>query len=349
MNSPSLKKLLLSAIILSVASFAIFQFDLIKYVYGQAKGQAKILYHAKPIDHFLDDEAFDEKLKEKIRLIQEIRTYAMDSLGLSNSKNYTTLYDQQGKDILWNVVACEPFALKSYQWKFPFLGSFGYKGHFKLENAQKERDLLDAQGYDTNIYPVSGWSTLGWFRDPILSNMLRRSEGQLADLIIHELTHATIFVHDNLRLNENIATFIGYEGAKAFLKEKYGEASTVYQRYIYQEADGRKYRDHMMRGANSLDSSYQAMSSLPLQMKDSLKSLKIMKIVATLDTVSFYDTTRFENIFKKSLPNNATFTSYLRYHSGREALEKDYFNEFDGNIQAYILYLKRKYNWLAVE
>jgi predicted aminopeptidase len=55
---------------------------------------------------------------------------------------------------------------------------------------------------------------LGWFTDPILSKMLMRSEGDLANLIIHEMSHATIFVKDSIEFNENLATFIGDRGAE---------------------------------------------------------------------------------------------------------------------------------------
>ncbi len=44
--------------------------------------------------------------------------------------------------------------------------------------------------------------------------MLNRSEGDLANLIIHEMSHATIFVKDSVDFNENLATFIGDRGAE---------------------------------------------------------------------------------------------------------------------------------------
>ena len=86
--------------------------------------------------------------------------------------------------------------------------------------ADKEMELLKEAGYDVGMRTVGGWSTLGWFKDPILSNMLNRSYGDLANLIIHELVHATIFVKDSVEFNENLASFIGDQGAKLFLKRK---------------------------------------------------------------------------------------------------------------------------------
>ena len=69
-----------------------------------------------------------------------------------------------------------------------------------------EKELKE-EGLDTNIRTAGGWSTLGWFEDPILSNMLNDSEAGFAELLIHELTHGTLFVKDSVRFNENLATF----------------------------------------------------------------------------------------------------------------------------------------------
>jgi len=141
----------------------------------------------------LNDPEFPDSLKSKLIIAQKARTYAIKSLGLNQSNNYTKMFDQKGEVLLWNLSACEPYELKPYQWSFPFLGKMPYKGYFKIEEAKKEQEILDSLGYDTRIRPVGGWSTLGILNDPILSNMLRRSDGALADIIIHELTHANNF------------------------------------------------------------------------------------------------------------------------------------------------------------
>jgi predicted aminopeptidase len=59
-------------------------------------------------------------LKQKLVLIQEIRRFAIDSLGINDSKNYTTVYDQQGKPVLWVVTACELMLWKPQNGNFHF-------------------------------------------------------------------------------------------------------------------------------------------------------------------------------------------------------------------------------------
>src|SRR5690606_16862314 len=140
------------------------------------------------------------------------------------------------------------FALKPVEWKFPLLGSFPYKGFFEYDMALKEKAKLDGDSLDTNIGVVGGWSTLGWFKDPILSNMLLRSEGDLSDLIIHELTHGTLFVKDSVDFNENLATFIGKKGARRFLKQVFGVNSKEYIQYEEGSKDSERFTSHILRG-----------------------------------------------------------------------------------------------------
>jgi predicted aminopeptidase len=123
------------------------------------------------------------------------------------------------------------FQLKAYEWDFPLIGSFSYKGFFNYDQALEEEDKIRKNGYDTSIDEIAGWSTLGWFKDPVLSDMLDRSSGSLANLIIHELTHGTLYVKDNVDFNENLASFVGDKGALIFLRHKYGENSKEYHEY----------------------------------------------------------------------------------------------------------------------
>src|SRR5690606_11560390 len=139
-------------------------------------------------------------------------------------------------------------------WKFPLLGSFPYKGFFDYNMALKEQEKLKEENFDTYIGVVGGWSTLGWFTDPILSNMLSRKEGELADLIVHELTHGTLFVKDSVEFNENLATFIGNKGAEIILKSKYGENSPEYTGYMQRREDNARFASHILRGSDRLDS-----------------------------------------------------------------------------------------------
>lgn len=322
----------------------IFNYDLIGYGIGQGRGQFSILWQAKSIEETLADENFPDSLKKNLRLVEEIKQFAIDSLDLKPTKNYTTVYDQQGKEILWVVSACEPFAFEPRTWSFPIIGSFTYKGFFDFEKAKKLAEGLKDEGLDIHVRSVSGWSTLGWFRDPILSNMLAEPPGELANTIIHELTHATIFVPDSMTFNENLATFIGNRGAEKFLEFKYGPDSEQYQNYMSNRQDSKKFTRYIVKSANDLDSLYNTMVTYPDSVKQLRKDAFIEQLADGLQDVDFINKERYSGIYKRFKPNNAYFISFLNYRERQGEFDEMYYEEHAENLSSFIQYWKGLYS-----
>lgn len=337
-----MKKKILRGSLIILTLLIIWQWDLIIYGINQAQGQLRVIRGAVPIGEVLADPEFPDSLKQKIRLTMEVRKYATEVLGLENSENYTTLYDQKGKPILWNLSASEKYELKPYTWYFPFLGSVPYKGYFELKPAQDEEKELRKSGYDTRIRTVGGWSTLGILKDPILSNMLRRGDGALAELIIHELTHSTIFVKNNIDFNENLASFIGVRGAELFLRKHFGDSSTQLIEYLNSEKDNKVYTRLILNGTEKLDSVYSTFdASMTDTLKDSLKALTIRQITESLDSNHFYNE-QYYHLFDEELPNNAYFMAFIRYHAQEDSLTGVY-QKHGENLPRFIKALKSQY------
>lgn len=321
-----------------------YYWPLITYGVGQGWGQLKIIRDARPVEEFLADPTFPDSLKARLRLIQAARKFAIDSLGLNNTDNYTSLYDQKGEEIMWVIIACEPFRLAEKRWDFPVIGSVPYKGFFDKAKAQRERDALEKEGWDVGVRNPDGWSTLGWFTDPILSGMLRRSEGDLASLIIHEMVHATIYVKDSSDFNENLASFIGDRGAELFLLRAFGDTSRQYQEYIHQDGDYRKVVDHMLRATRKLDSVYQSMSDdEPLDARKERKEKFIRHIVEQFDTIRFSDGRRRSSRFARRLPNNTYFMSFRTYESKHDTMLDAWNEQFDRDLRKMINYYRDVY------
>jgi predicted aminopeptidase len=130
--------------------------------------------------------------------------------------------------------------MEAVEFHFPIIGNFTYKGFFDSTMATQELKIWKQKGYDTDLGQGIAYSTLGWLPEPILSSMLFYSEGKLASLIIHEMTHGTIFVKNEHETSENLANFIGEYGAKRYLKAKYGNESDEYQN-LFVEKNGAKF------------------------------------------------------------------------------------------------------------
>ncbi len=331
-------------ILLVLAALIIWKWSLVSYGIEQGLGQAKIIWNAQPVEKILADPQFPDSLKAKLRLIQEIRKFGIDSLGLKDTKNYKTVYDQKGKEVMWVVMACEPFRLKPKLWDFPVVGTVPYMGYFNKDKAVNEGKKLEQEGFDVSIRNPGGWSTLGWFTDPILSRMLEQSEGDLASLILHEMVHATVWVKDSVDFNENLASFIGDTAAYDFLKYKFGKNSKKYLAYWDGDRNYRKYSAHMLRGAAALDSLYRTMDATEtINSKRKRKEMFIRRIVKALDTLSLHLVKEPSKRFGARLPNNAYFMSFRHYDSKLNTFKKEMSEKSPGDLKGYLRYLSEKF------
>jgi predicted aminopeptidase len=322
--------------------WSIFNFSLINYGIDQLRGQLHIVRSARPIEEMLRDSTVSDSIKQRLIFVNKIKQFAIDSLGLKASENYTTFYDQHGKPLLWVITASDPFQLKPYHWKFPLLGSVSYKGFFKYENGLDELNQLKEDGYDTEYNTVSAWSTLGWFTDPILSNMIHRSKGRIAELIIHEMTHATLYLKSNVNFNENLASVCGEEGAIQFLKSTYGDTSAELREYIFAKEDYDSFSKHMISGSEKLDSLYDSVKDSIVLYKKKVKAEMISSIVNALDTVNFHSKKKYSELFADEKPNNTYFLDFIRYDAQKDEMKKELNKRFNGNIKKYLDELKAR-------
>lgn len=321
--------------------------SLIVYGINQGLGQLNIVWNARPIAEVMADSEFPDSLKSKLHIIDEIKVFAIDSLGLKDSDNYKTVYDQKGEELMWVVTASQPFQLKAKTWNFPVVGTVPYKGYFDKDKAIAEMKQLQEQGWDVGVRNPGGWSTLGWFTDPILSGMLERNEGDLASLIIHEMVHATLFVKDSVEFNENLASFIGDSAAYSFIASKYGRESEEYLTYVYEVMDHQRYSNHVLRGSMVLDSLYNTFGeSDPDDLKRAKKEDLILKIVSSMDTLTLYKYKIPKSRFKERPPNNDYFLAYRRYQSKQTNFKSELEGKYNGNLLEMIRDYKSRFPFL---
>ncbi|GHV81831.1 aminopeptidase [Spirochaetia bacterium] len=179
-----------------------------------------------------------ERNREFAARVGDIRRFAMEELGLKETKNYTRYVEIDRNYLAAVVSAVERDAFVPYEWWFPVVGKVPYKGFFREEDARREGEKLRRRDLDVWIRGVEAFSTLGWFRDPLYSYMRDYPVHELADLVIHELLHATVYLKGHSQFDEELAEFVGREGSHLYIEKRYGPDSEEYRKMVDSAADG---------------------------------------------------------------------------------------------------------------
>ena len=191
-----------------------------RYVARAAWAEGRILARRRPIPLLLRDSTVPAAERARLQLVTDARDWATRTLGLAAGASFTT-YARADRDTLVLVLsAARRDTLAPYTWWFPVVGRFPYKGFFDPADARRAAAALDTAGWATYLRPASAFSTLGWFNDPLLSTTLRLDTLSLANTVIHELTHNTIFLKGNVAFNESFASFVGARGAAEFFRAR---------------------------------------------------------------------------------------------------------------------------------
>lgn len=162
--------------------------------------------------------SLDSLSREKLKMILELREFASAELGLPRNKSYTLFSEIKEEYLGWNVYAAPKFSVEPVTWSFPVAGRVVYRGYFSKEGALKFAKKIEEEGNDVYVSPISAYSTLGWYNDPVLSSHLRLDEIRLAGLIIHELAHQQLYIKGDSRFNESFAVTVERAGVLRWLK-----------------------------------------------------------------------------------------------------------------------------------
>ena len=210
----------------------------IRYVSHLLDGQFAINANLEPIDAVLQSNRLTPQQQAKLELAVAAREYARNVIGLNVGDSYSTFHDTRGKPLIYNLSASRKDRFEPYQWTFPIFGTFPYLGFFDEAYLRETENALIAQGYDTFVYSPDAYSTLGILADPVRSPMLERGEVSLADTIIHELLHNTVWRANDIAFNETMASFVGQQGAAEFLSQRPdGEALADAARAAYADQE----------------------------------------------------------------------------------------------------------------
>jgi len=161
---------------------------------------------------------------------------------------------------VWNVVAAPAYSVTLKNWCFPITGCVTYRGYFDEQEARADAAELAKEGYESNVYPVPAYSTLGWMNwaggDPLLNTFIYYPDGELARLIFHELAHQVVYAKNDTTFNESFATSVERMGSARWLATQ--ASDTARKEYADFNARRNQFRSLALATRKRLEQIYES-------------------------------------------------------------------------------------------
>src|SRR6185312_983179 len=184
----------------------------------------------------------------------------------------------------------------------------------------EEANTFDKTKFDTYVRGVSAYSTLGWFQDSVLSSMLRYEDYELAEVIIHETVHTTLYIKSAAEFNERMATFLGEEGMKLYYRAKGDAGAEQLARAEADSADGKLFSQFITRELQDLRKWYDDNKG-HITAESKAQRLQVLKEHFGRDVKPRLKTDAYRDFEKREL-NNALLLAYQTYEYSLEDFAK---------------------------
>lgn len=276
--------------------------------------QAELLWGRVPLEEAIAAGHYTDEEVERLRLVPEVKAYGA-SIGLADTDNYDTI-NPTWKRTIYNVSAADPLKLENERWWFPIVGSVPYLGFFEEESAERFADEQRARGLDVYVRTAGAYSTLGWFRDPVMPGMLRWPEYLFANTVLHELAHATVWIPGSVQFNESFANFVGDQASRRYMIERYGEDSEEVAAMRRRTADEDRWRAFMHGVFADLEAVY-ADETLDDEAKLARKAEIFGSLASRIDNAGFAEPERWKKAVARRTWNNATMMQFRVYNRSR--------------------------------
>lgn len=302
------------------------------YILRSGYYQAELLASREPIEEVLADGRVSAGEEQRLRMIPEIKAYGR-GLGLHATDNYDTLAVGWNRTI-WNLAACGELSFEPRTWWFPVVGRVPYLGFFDQDDAMFRKAALEEEGWEVHIRTAGAYSTLGWFRDPVLPGMLRWSEADLAEVVFHELAHATLWIPGSVDFNESFANFVGEAAVRHYLVDRFGPEGAPVLAYDRLDRDSLRFEALLHGLYKDLDSVYTDPALTPDQ-KRSRKQALYASMTERVLASDIEDKDRWLGHLRRSPWNNARLMQFRTYNSNEDAFKVVY-DRADGELARFI-------------
>jgi predicted aminopeptidase len=208
------------------------------------------------------------------------------------------------------VQACHPLKFEPKRWSFPIVGTVPYLGFFDEAAARAyAKQIEEEEHLDVDVRGASAYSTLGWFKDPVLSSMIGDGPdalGWLVNTVLHESVHATLYIPGQSSLNESLASFVADKLVVEWLSAHLGPQSKELKSYTEAAASGAERVARLHRAYEELDAVYRSGAS------DDEKRARKAELLAALKA----------DLKGRRELNNASLAGFRTYDTGGPAFER---------------------------
>lgn len=211
---------------------------------------------ARPLARLAAAPGADPRLAEFEALIEDVKTFAHEELGLKATGHYRRLVLTDKGYVADVVSATADDSFERHYWRYPFVGPLPYKGFYRRTDAEREAKRLKERSMDVIIRPVDAFSALGIVEDPLYAFMLDYAPDQIAELIIHESVHATLFLRGEDQFNEELATFLSRLGAERYVGTRYGTDGELARARAARREDAERFRAFLAATGAELERAY---------------------------------------------------------------------------------------------
>lgn len=290
--------------------------------------QISHIFKREKIQDVLESNGFNTDIRDRLKFIQEVKNFGVENLALSPDSGFVYYVELNRDEVGWNVSASSPLKFESYTWWFPIAGEVPYKGFFNYEKAIEEENNLKKKGLDTRVRITGGYSTLGWFSDPIFSPQLKWEKPKLAGMVIHEMAHATVYIPGDTRFNESYANFVEKKGIEKFYQNS---QNSEYPEELKNRDLRKKSLDLIKKTAFRLETIYNSNLSDAEKLERKREKIQEFKDIALKEKLV---SSKNKQKFLEKDWNNEDFIGVLRYKSGSKYFER-IFEESDQNFERF--------------
>jgi predicted aminopeptidase len=254
----------LRAFILALCAFPLSGCFTMGYLAQAGAGQVDLVRRGKPLATVINDPAQPRHTRWLLSQVKHVKAWGQ-TRGLKPTQNYRRYSDLERSAAVWVVQGCAPLEFKVRRWDFPIVGSVPYLGFFKEDEARRYAErLAKEEGLDVAVRGAAAYSTLGWFNDPVLSTMLLdgpEGPGELAETILHESVHATLYVPGQSSFDESVASFIAEGLTPLWLAERFGPDSAPARAYAASQQRAVRFGKELHQTFDALDAVYRSQAS----------------------------------------------------------------------------------------